>query len=245
MSSEQKTFLTKENLDAYLKETAKEYRKLVGKSMPAELILVDGAAVLTNYGFRDMTMDADAVIQAASSMKDAANKVGDRNGLPNGWLNADFTRTESYSPKLVEYSVYYKKFYGVLEVRTVTAEYLIAMKLRSGRQYKNDFSDVLGILAEHEKQGEPITIERIETAVKNLYGDWLSLPESSRKFIQDAMANGSFTELYAEVAAGERAARSELIEFEEKYPGAANERNINEIIASLKCKRHTPSEKER
>ena len=245
MSSEQKTFLTKENLDAYLKETAKEYRKLVGKAMPAELILVGGAAVLINYGFRDMTTDADAIIQAASSMKDAANKVGDRNGLPNGWLNADFTRTESYSSKLVEYSVYYKKFYGVLEIRTVTAEYLIAMKLRSGRQYKNDLSDVLGILSEHEKRCEPITMERIETAVKNLYGDWLSLPENSRKFIQDAMANGSFTKLYAEVAAGERTARSELIEFEEKYPGAANEQNVDKIIAALKRKKRTPNEKGR
>lgn len=48
MSSEQKTFLTKDNLDVCLKETAKEYRKLVGKSMPAELILIGGAAILAN-----------------------------------------------------------------------------------------------------------------------------------------------------------------------------------------------------
>ena len=234
MSSEQKTFLTKENLDTYLKETAKEYRKLVGKGMPAEIILIGGAAVLANYGFRDMTTDVDAVIQAASSMKDAANRVGDRNGLPNGWLNADFMQTESYSLKLAEYSVYYKTFYGVLEVRTITAEYLIAMKLRSGRQYKNDLSDVLGVLAEHEKKGEPITMERIQTAVKNLYGEWSTLPESSRDFIENAMTRKSFAAQYAEVAASEREAKAGLIEFEEKYPGAANESNVNEIIASLK-----------
>lgn len=245
MSSEQKTFLTKENLDTYLKETAKEYRRLVGKGMPAELILIGGAAVLVNYGFRDMTTDVDAVIQAASSMKDAANRVGDRNRLPNGWLNADFMRTDSYSPKLAEYSVYYKKFYGVLEVRAVTAEYLIAMKLRSGRQYKNDLSDVLGILAEHEKRGEPIMMERIEAAVKNLYGDWLSLPEHSRKFIENAMASGSPAELYAEVAAGEREAKSELIQFEERYPGAVNESSVNEIIASLKRKKRAKGRDER
>ena len=234
MSSEQKTFLTKENLDTYLKETAKEYRKLVGKGMPAEIILIGGAAVLANYGFRDMTTDVDAVIQAASSMKDAANRVGDRNGLPNGWLNADFMQTESYSPKLAEYSVYYKTFYGVLEVRTITAEYLIAMKLRSGRQYKNDLSDVLGVLAEHEKKGEPITMERIQTAVKNLYGEWSTLPESSRDFIENAMTRKSFAAQYAEVAESEREAKAGLIEFEEKYPGAANESNVNEIIAALK-----------
>ncbi len=30
---------TKENIDLFLKELAKEYRKLTGKKMPAELIL--------------------------------------------------------------------------------------------------------------------------------------------------------------------------------------------------------------
>lgn len=85
MSSEN---FTKENLDTYLKELAKEFRKQNGKSAPAELILVGGAAILTNYGFRDMTTDIDAVIHAASSMKDAINRVGDRFHLPNGWLKA-------------------------------------------------------------------------------------------------------------------------------------------------------------
>ena len=41
-------------------------------------------------------------------MKDAVNRVGDKMGLPNGWLNADFTRTSSYSPKLTTFSTYYK-----------------------------------------------------------------------------------------------------------------------------------------
>ena len=94
---------TKENLDTYLKELAKEFRRLNGKSMPAEIVLVGGAAILTNYGFRDMTTDIDAVIHAASSMKDAINMVGDKFDLPNGWLNADFMHTGSYSPKLDEF----------------------------------------------------------------------------------------------------------------------------------------------
>ena len=73
---------TKENLDTYLKELAKEFRKINGKSMPAEIVLVGGAAILTNYGFRDMTTDVDAVIHADSAMKDAINLVGDKYNLP-------------------------------------------------------------------------------------------------------------------------------------------------------------------
>lgn len=90
MSSEN---FTKENLDTYLKALAKEFRRISGKAMPAEIVLVGGAAILTNYGFRDMTTDIDAVIHAASSMKDAISHVADKFNLPNGWLNADFMRT--------------------------------------------------------------------------------------------------------------------------------------------------------
>lgn len=39
MSSEPQVEFTKDNLDLYLKALAKEYRKLVGKSMPVEPII--------------------------------------------------------------------------------------------------------------------------------------------------------------------------------------------------------------
>ena len=172
MSSEIRIEFTKENIDIYLKEVAKEYRKQVGKKMPAELILVGGASVLINYGFRNMTTDIDALIKAASGMKDAINCVRDRHNLPNGWLNEDFKNTQSFTPKLEEFSVYYKTYSNVVNIRTVAAEYLIAMKLRSGRQYKSDMSDVLGILAEHENRGTPIGMKQIRKAVTDLYGEW-------------------------------------------------------------------------
>ena len=229
---------TKENLDTYLKELAKEFRRLNGKSMPVEIVLVGGAAMLTNYGFRDMTTDIDAVIHAASSMKDAINMVGDKFDLPNGWLNADFMHTGSYSPKLDEFSVYYKSFYGVLSVRTIAAEYLIAMKLRSGRKYKNDLSDVIGILAEHEKKGAPITLKKIDAAVTNLYGGWDAFPKDSKPFIEDTLKNGDFENVYTSVKKDEIESKDILIGFEKNYPKVAKESNINDILKTLKEKRN-------
>ena len=228
---------TKENLDTYLRELAKEFRRLNGKRVPAEIVLVGGAAILTNYGFRDMTTDIDAIIHATSSMKDAINHVGDKFNLPNGWLNADFMHTGSYSPKLDEISVYYKSFYGVLSVRTIAAEYLIAMKLRSGRKYKNDLSDVIGILAEHEKKGMPITLEKIDAAVENLYGGWDSFPEDSKPFIENALKNGDFENVYASVKNDEIESKDILVGFEKDYPQVAKESNINDILKTLKEKR--------
>lgn len=228
---------TKENLDNILKELAKEYKKLGGKSMSAEIVLVGGAAILTNYGFRDMTTDVDAIIHATSSMKDAINIVGDKYGLPNKWLNTDFMRTSSYSSKLDEVSVYYKSFYGVLTVRTIKDEYLIAMKLRAGRKYKNDLSDIIGILADHEFGEKPITMELVNKAVKILYGGWNEFPEDSKSFIENAISQGNYADIYSSVKREEVSNKDILIDFEEKYDNVANESNIDDILKTLKAKR--------
>ena len=49
------TQFTKENLNTTLKELGKEFRKLNGTKTPAEIILIGGAAILANYGFREVT----------------------------------------------------------------------------------------------------------------------------------------------------------------------------------------------
>lgn len=236
MSSEHTSVFTKQNLDTYLKELAKEYRKLNGTSVPAELVLIGGAAILTNYGFREATTDIDAIIHASSSMKDAINRISDRFGLPNGWLNADFMRTASYSPKLNEYSVFYRKFANVLNVRTVSSEYLVAMKLRSGRKYKNDLSDILGILAEHEKRGCPLTLDAIKQAVINLYGDWAVISDDANSFLTSALDSTSPEKMYRTVRSEEQRSKKALIEFEQRYPNVTNTENVDSILSTLKSK---------
>lgn len=236
MSSENTNTFTKENLNTYLSEVAKQYRKLGGKAMPAEIILVGGAAVLANYGFRDMTTDVDALIHASSAMKDAINMVGDKYDLPNGWLNADFRQTASFSEKLLQYSDYYRTFSNVVRVRTVNAEYLVAMKLISGRQYKNDLSDVIGILAEHQERGTPLTLEKIRQAVIDLYGAWEVLPATSQSFIRSAMEHPDLREVYARIRQNEHEAKATLVSFEQKYPGVTTIENVDTILSNLRAK---------
>ena len=219
----------------YLKELGKEFRKLNGKKMPAEIVLVGGAAILANYGFRESTYDIDAVILASSVMKDAINNVGDKLGLPSGWLNADFKNTASFSDRLMEVSAYYKTFSNVITVRTVAAEYLIAMKLMSGRQYKNDLSDVAGILWEHKRNGNPISRKDIDKAITALYGD-AALPDISRKIIEDAFADGDYERAYNEICDNEKQAKDILIEFDKTYPGKLKGENINAILEKARLK---------
>ena len=230
-------FFTKENLDSYLKELAKEFRKINGNKMPAEIILIGGASVLINYGFREMTYDMDAIIQASSSMKDAINSVCDRMGLPNGWLNADFMKTTSYTPKLIQYSKYYKTFSNVLRIRTVSAEYLVVMKLMAGRQYKNDLSDVVGILLEQEKSQQQICLEDIKKAAEKLYGGYDKLSEESRTFIETVYQNPDLTQLYAKVREDEKMNKDILIEFEDNYPDVLNGDNLTDILKAARAKK--------
>lgn len=230
---------TKDNLDYYLKELAKEFRKLNGKITPAEIILIGGASILLNYGFREMTYDMDAIISASSVIKEAINRVGDKYSLPNGWLNTDFVKTKSYTPKLIEFSVFYKSYYHILNVRTVASEYLVAMKLMSGRKYKNDLSDVIGILYEHEKQGKPLSMKQIEKAVCNLYECWDSLPEDSKKFIISVLNKGNYEGLLRQYREEELANKDVLLEFNETYPGVTNENNITDILAKAKERKKT------
>ena len=234
MSSEGTGVFTKENLDTLLKELAKEFKRQNGTAVPAEIILIGGAAILAGYGFREMTTDVDAVIHASSAMKEAVNRIGDKYNLPHGWLNSDFMRTASYSPKLEQFSVYYKTFSNILQVRTVSAEYLIAMKLRSGRKYKNDLSDIIGILAEHENRGNPISKDKIDMAAYNLYGSWDGFPADSVSFISDALERKNYGVVYAEVMEREKDSKDMLIHFGEKYPDVITQSNVNEILASLK-----------
>lgn len=231
MSTE--VILGKEQIDNYLQKVAKQYRKLSGKSMPAEITLIGGASILVNYGFRDSTYDIDALIHAASSMKDAINYVTDTMKLPNDWLNDDFKNTTSYTPKLVNYSVYYRTFSNVVTIRTIAGEYLVAMKLKAFRKYKHDISDIVGIMREHERMGKPLTFEQIDTAVKNLYDGWENMPENAYALIESILSESDMDELYKTYVQEESAAKDVLISFDEKYPKVVQNGNLDAILSQL------------
>lgn len=234
---------TKENLDLYLKELAKEYRKR-GRGVHAELILIGGASVLVNYGFREMTYDIDAVYTAPSVMKEAVNAVGDRLGLPNGWLNTDFMRTDSYTPRLAQYSTYYRTYSNVLEIRTVSAEYLLAMKLVSGRRYKKDLSDVVGILYEQARAGKPLSYEQIDKAVVDLYGGWERINEYAKDLLMKALETPDLEALFLEQCEDEAEAKAAILEIERKYPKAVREDNVSDIIQAALARKKQAQERD-
>ena len=173
---------TENELNNIFKELGKELKKkLKGKSFSYELIIVGGASILLNYSFRMSTIDIDCLDVNDALMNEVINEVGSKHNLPNGWINTDFIKTNSYTPKLVQYSSFYKSYAnGALIIRTIKDEYLIAMKMVAARDYKHDYSDILGIIQENTS----LTYEKIETAIIDLYGKKDIVKEEMRIFVQ-------------------------------------------------------------
>lgn len=212
--------------------------------MTAEIVLIGGAAILVNYNFRELTYDVDAIIIESNAMKEAINTTGDKLGLSSGWLNSDFKHTQSYSDKLLEVSVYFKTFSNILQVRTIAAEYLIAMKLMSGRRYKNDISDIYGILWEHQRNGTQISKKAIEQAVIVLYADMSKLPEKSVLLLEKTFENGDFENLYKQSREEEKEAKDALVEIEEQNPHSLKAESIDSVLEQMKRKRDVAYKKE-
>ena len=179
------------------------------------------------------SVDVDAFNTYDSAIKDAAKLVADKYNLSQQWLNDDFKKTPSYSPRLRQYSSYYKTFSNVLEIRTISREYLVAMKMVSGRKYKNDLSDILGILYYHYKNNDEITYQQIEKAVVDLYGNFDRIKEDVVEFVKTAIENKTFVDGYNLQKENEQSIKDNLIQFEEKYENVLSEDNIDDIINKL------------
>lgn len=236
--SSDKTLITKENAYPILKAFAKEYKKQNGTSVPVELVIVGGGSILLNYGFREATQDFDIMVQSLGMIKNVSYRIADLYNLPDNWLNTDFMRTASYSDKLREVSKHFCSFNnGSLEFRTVNGEYLIAMKMVSAREYRNDISDVVGILIYMKNESENFSMDRIDYAINFLYGKREDVIKEDVYDKVKEYAKWSVAELekeYDVLTQMEKQTKQELIDINEKYQGAVKEESIDAVIEGLR-----------
>jgi hypothetical protein len=216
------------NIDHYLYLVAKEYKKINRADPEAEIIVVGGASMIINYNFRDSTTDIDSIIRASSSMKEVINRVGDENGLQTGWLNDDFRNTASYSHKLIEYSHFYKRFCNCLNVRTVSDEYILAMKVKSARIYKHDLSDIIGIIKEHQEMNKELTFRLVNEAYHKLYNE--EIQDEVADKLKRIFECEDLEELFYSTKEEESMNMLAANKAEEEYQGAVNVKNIDSFI---------------
>ena len=191
---------------------------------------------MLNYKFRDATQDFDVILKTVSEVTDIIKKFADENGLPRDWMNTDFVKTVSYSDKLYEVSKHlWSLNNGTLEIRTVTGVYLIAMKLMAHRDYRNDISDVIGILIEEKEVGMKITYNDIVNAYRKLYRS--EIPVEIEETVK-TLTNLQLTELkdlYEQQKKSEQGLGEKIITYIDD--GAEiNTRNVEDVIAAIKRK---------
>jgi len=151
-------------------------------------------------------------------MNDIVNEVAKKYNLNYKWINTDFINTDSYTEKLIQYCEPYKKAfgYGVLNVRTVKNEYLVAMKIKSARFYKHDLSDICGIIEEQRINNNPITLEKLNKAIMVLYND-KSLFDTYAYNLAKSIINGDETIKYDDIVNTESRNKELLDVAHEKY----------------------------
>ncbi|MDR2044995.1 MAG: hypothetical protein LBQ15_11705 [Clostridium sp.] len=127
--------LTKEQILRYLRQVADE---LETRGLRGEILLTGGAAMCLVHEARDITKDIDALYEPKETINRIARDIAAREGLPEDWLNDSvkgFIEPNAPAEDFVSF--------GSLRVQTVSAEYLLAMKMMSARYGEKDSGDIL------------------------------------------------------------------------------------------------------
>lgn len=104
-------------------------QELSRQGLRAELFVVGGAAIALTYSTRRATRDVDAVFEPKLEVYDAAARVADRRGLPDGWLN---DAVEGLLPGADPHAQATLELPG-LRVSVASARYLLALKVAAAR----------------------------------------------------------------------------------------------------------------
>jgi hypothetical protein len=130
--------LSKEKILEYLRQLGTELSK---RGMKGEVLLTGGAAMCLVHSARDMTKDIDALYEPKSVINGIAADIAEREGLPSNWLNDGVKGFVGANAPAEEFAVF-----DGLRVQTVSAEYLLAMKLISARYGETDYEDIRFLL---------------------------------------------------------------------------------------------------
>jgi hypothetical protein len=119
---------------------------LAENGIRGELFLAGGAVMCLVFHAREATKDVDALLVPAGAIRDAADRVGQREGLGSGWLN---DAVKGFFSQAGRFEVYAEMSH--LRVFAPHPEYLLAMKclaMRLGEEFqdRNDVAFLLQIL---------------------------------------------------------------------------------------------------
>ena len=172
--------------------TAARIRELLGAinaelakdSIRGEIYLAGGVVMCLVFHAREATKDIDALLVPAAELRRAAQRVGEREGLPDGWFN---DAVKGFFSVTGRFEVYQE--FSHLRVFVPHPEYLLAMKclaMRLGEEYR-DREDVavllkaLGIQRAEDAElalARYYPLDRYPVRARYVLEDLLGAPES-------------------------------------------------------------------
>ncbi|MDR1978024.1 MAG: hypothetical protein LBQ42_04755, partial [Synergistaceae bacterium] len=126
--------LSREKILEYLRRLGEE---LAARGLCGEMLLTGEAAMCLVHSVRDMTKDIDALYEPKDMINRIAAQISKQENLPADWLN-DGVKGFVGPNAPVEDFIALKGLF----VQTVSAEYLLAMKLMSARYGEKDYDDI-------------------------------------------------------------------------------------------------------
>ena len=167
--------MTREQILENLRQLGEE---LHAQGMLGEILLTGGAAMCLVHDARDMTKDVDALYEPKSEINQIATQIAERNGLPPDWLNDSVKGFLTPNAPKEDFI----KFKGI-RIQTVSAEYLLAMKLMSSRYGEKDYDDIKFLF---DKLGIT-TFEQASDVVTAFYSA-NTIPTKTRYVIEELIA---------------------------------------------------------
>ena len=113
----------------------------------------------------------------------------------------------------------------------------MAMKMVSARQYKNDLSDIVGIIGEHQRRNTPLTFQMIDRAIQELYGSWDRISDETKAMVEAALEQPNASELYEKYRATETEVEAILLEFQQENSNKVREADITSVLALARAKK--------
>jgi hypothetical protein len=125
--------VTTDEIKQYLEELNDELRTM---NVKGEVCLYGGAVMCLVYDARPATKDVDAIFKPTEQIRQAIERVAERNGLNSDWLNDAVKGFLVPHPQTVFLDLPYLKVY------VPQPDYLLAMKAISARAESFDPEDV-------------------------------------------------------------------------------------------------------
>jgi len=134
-----------------------------------EVLLTGGASMCLVHSARDMTKDIDALYEPKMIINQLVSKIAEEDGLPERWLNDSVKGFLTEAPPQEEFLSLPN-----LRITSVSADYLLAMKLMSARYGETDYRDISFLMSSLGIQ----TKESLQETVMRYYSIEQILPKT-------------------------------------------------------------------